>query len=408
MNSYIVPNGSINISPKNIRIRFKDANDHKCFVSSSLSEYLNKVKRRINEYPLEWDNFKRITNTYEYIHTIIPNSKHSISKVKPLSRAFFKLVEICNTREVFENYKDDIKSFHLAEGPGGFIEAMTHLRFNDNDTYYGMTLIDRENDNVPGWKKSALFLRKNPNIVIEVGGDNTGNLYSPCNLDYCQKKYQGVIDFITADGGFDFSVDFNKQELLAMRLVLSEVIYAIVMQKQGGVFVLKLFDTFLKGTVDIIFLLSCLYESVHIIKPHTSRTANSERYLVCKGFKGAVSSELIAKLRAILVILNNPQINTLTIGSLLDIDLPYYFKKRIEEINAILGSQQIDNIQTTLRFIENKERKGEKIQQMKNMNIQKCITWCETNNIPHYKSNTTGNIFMGDTNKKISKSPFHR
>ena len=40
---------------------------------------------------------------------------------------------------------------------------------------------------------------------------------------------------------------------------------------------------------------------------------------------------------------------------------------------------KIDNILTTLRFIENKERKGEKIQQIKNSNIQKCITWCEKN-----------------------------
>ena len=54
-------------------------------------------------------------------------------------------------------------------------------------------------------------------------------------------------------------------------------------------------------------------------------------------------------------ILNNPSIDNLTIGALLDIDLPYHFIKRIEEINAILGAQQIDNILTTLRFIENKK-----------------------------------------------------
>lgn len=406
MNIYHIPTGSINIKPDHIRIRFTDAGNTECFLSTTLSSYLNKVKKRINDYPSEWDNFKRITNTYEYIHTVIPNTKYSISKVKPLSRAFFKLIEIYNSLNIYDD-RNSINSFHLAEGPGGFIEAMTHLRFNNNDKYIGMTLIDSNNDNVPGWKKSSLFLRKNPNILIEKGGDDTGNLYSAINIDHCKNLYRGKMDLITADGGFDFSVDFNKQELLAMRLIFSEVMYAVVMQKTGGTFILKLFDTFLKGTVDIIFLLSCLYESVQIIKPNTSRIANSERYIVCTSFKGNISNELISKFRAILVILDNPKINTLTIGSLLDIPIPYYFKKKLEEINAILASQQIDNIQTTLRFIENKERKGEKIQQIKNANIQKCIAWCEVNNIPHNKTGTSGNIFKSDLNRKISKSPFH-
>ncbi len=407
MNTYRVPTGTVHIKPSNIRIRFEDDKVTNCFISSTLSKYLNKVKRRINDYPAEWDNVKRITNAYEYIHTVIPNGKQAISKVKPLSRAFFKLIEICNSLGLVERYySQSINSFHLAEGPGGFIEAMTHLRFNPKDMYYGMTLIDDTNDNVPGWKKSALFLRKNPNITIEAGADGTGDLYSPDNLDYCYDKYRNKMEFITADGGFDFSVDFNKQELMAMKLIFSEVIYALILQKPGGSFVLKTFDTFLKGTIDIIFLLSCFYETVYITKPCTSRTANSERYIVCDGFKTPMSFDLVKKLRAVLVILNNPNINNLTIGSLLDLDLPYYFVKRIEEINAILGSQQIENILTTLRFIENKERKGEKIQQIKNSNIQKCIQWCEQNNIPHYKSATTGNIFMSDLNRKIPRSPF--
>jgi len=407
MNAYRLPSGTVCIQPDHIRIRFSDDKVTTCFLSTTLSQYLNMVKLRINKYPQEWDNVKRVTNQYEYIHTQIPNGKQAISKIKPLSRAFFKLIEICNSQDLFKDYDNEpIKSFHLAEGPGGFIEAMTHLRYNSKDMYYGMTLIDNKNDNVPGWKKSALFLRKNPNISIEPGADGTGNLYTPENLDHCYKEYRNQIDIITADGGFDFSVDFNKQELMAMKLIFAEVIYAITMQKIGGSFILKTFDTFLKGTVDIIFILSCFYTSVYITKPCTSRTANSERYVVCEGFKQVPSPALIKKLRAVLVILNNPSIDNLTIGALLDIDMPYHFIKRLEEVNAILGAQQIDNILTTLRFIENKERKGEKIQQIKNNNIQKCIQWCEQNNIPHYKTANTGNIFMSGENRKVRRSPF--
>ena len=60
------------------------------------------------------------------------------------------MIEICNTFHLLDPYKNiDIKTFHLAEGPGGFIEAMVHMRQNPNDTYYGMTLIDVSNSKVP-------------------------------------------------------------------------------------------------------------------------------------------------------------------------------------------------------------------------------------------------------------------
>ena len=103
---------------------------------TALFIFKSSAKKRINKYPEEWDNIKRITNSYEYIHTIIPHSKQSISKIKPLSRAFFKLIEMCNTFDLFNEGSESINSFHLAEGPGGFIEAATYLRYNTNDKYH--------------------------------------------------------------------------------------------------------------------------------------------------------------------------------------------------------------------------------------------------------------------------------
>ena len=36
----------------------------------------------------------------------------------------------------------------------------------------------------------------------------------------------------------------------------------------------------------LLYLLNQLYEEVYIYKPKTSRTANSEKYFIAKGFKG--------------------------------------------------------------------------------------------------------------------------
>ena len=39
-----------------------------------------------------------------------------------------------------------------------------------------MTLLNND-ENTPGWKKSAKFLKNNKNVFIEYGKDNTGDIY---------------------------------------------------------------------------------------------------------------------------------------------------------------------------------------------------------------------------------------
>ena len=48
---------------------------------------------------------------------------------------------------------------------------------------------------------------------------------------------------------------------------------------------MKLFDVFTKLSLDVIYLLTLMYNKVSIVKPNTSRYANSERYVVAQGFK---------------------------------------------------------------------------------------------------------------------------
>ena len=298
------------------------------------------------------------------------------------------MIEISNLLELLEEETSNMKSFHLAEGPGGFIEAMVTMRENPNDIYYGMTLID-QNPHVPGWKKSNDFLEQNPNVVIETGADGTGDLLSVENLKYCFKKYKGSMDLITGDGGFDFSIDFNKQEQLACKLLISQVSFALAMQKYNGNFVLKIFDIFTKPTVDLLYILSCVYSQVYIIKPNTSRYANSEKYIVCKGFTLYDSSEIVNKLIA--------EYHNLTsvdhIASVLNFQHDNYFITKIEENNAILGQQQIENISSTINLIGNNNR-SERLDTLKKNNIQRCINWCSKYKLPYHKTIQQVNIFL--------------
>ena len=315
-------------------------------ICPSLCNYLIILKQVINEYSEYWDIVKKLTNPYEYIHSCVPNYKLSLCKYKPLSRAFFKMIEIVDTFN-FLTEKTNIKSFHLAEGPGGFIEAFNYIRHNKEDLYYGMTLIS-EDINIPSWKRASQLLNNNPNIIIEYGASKTGDLFLKENLNYCYKKYNNSMDYITADGGFDFSSDFNNQEDISFKLILSQIFFALIMQKTGGNFILKLFDIFKYKTLEIIYLLCNLYENVYIFKPNTSRIANSEKYIICINYKNNNKKIITNIIENFDLIINNVD----AISSLFNQKLNKYFLTKIQEINAIYGEQQLENISSTINLIK--------------------------------------------------------
>jgi 23S rRNA U2552 (ribose-2'-O)-methylase RlmE/FtsJ len=271
-----------------------------------------------------------------------------------------------------------MRSFHLAEGPGGFIEALANTRKNPEDVYIGMTIIDDENEqNVPGWKKSEQFLKNNKNVTIELGEDGTGNILSMQNFLYCRNKYGSSMDLITADGGFDFSMDFNSQERNISKLLFAQICYALCLQKMKGNFILKIFDCFIEHTVDLLYILSAFYEKVYITKPQTSRYANSEKYIVCKNFLVASDIGVFPYLKAafdkmLQASAANPDINT---HRFLKIPISTFYITKMEEYNAIFGQQQIENIHQTITLIENKQ-KNDKLEAIIKSNVQKCIHWC--------------------------------
>ena len=375
----------------------KEDNNNKAFINKTLYKYLSRAKEEIDVRTEQWDKYKKCTNPYEYIHTIIPNTKQSVSTLKPISRSFFKMIEICKTLGLLNGLPTNCKSFHLAEGPGGFIEALAYMRKNPGDTYYGMTLIDDTNHNVPGWRKSKYFLTTNPNVIIETGMDQRGDLMNADNLRYCYEKYNGQMDIITGDGGFDFSFQYPHQEQVSTKLILCQIAFAIAMQKTGGSFILKVYDTFTRISLELLFLLYNLYEQVIIIKPNTSRFANSEKYVVCKGFINNGNTLDIVKI--FYKILSKPDQNLN--GNLFDFSLPYLFINKMEEYNAILGQQQIDTIVSTIYLIDN-NNKNDKIEHMKKKYIQKCIIWCQKFNIPYNNVIQTNNMFLAGSAARLN------
>ena len=280
---------------------------HLLTLNNILYDIVTKYKNKITQYykNRSWDKYKKVSNEYELVFNS-PNSTCNVSLYNPISRSFFKLWEMIHDFDDVLKVTEAkaIKSVFLAEGPGGFAEAFYKKRKDHDcaylDTYFGITLKSKYNKMIPDWKIKTDFP-----IKVSYGKDGTGNLYNIDNIiHFVDEVGKNTVDFLTADGGFDFSSDFNNQEEQSYRLLVSEVLMALLLQKEYGSFILKVYDCFNTDTIKLLQVLHNCYHTIYFIKPLTSRPANSERYVLCTNFKSpscAVVKKYIQLLRNMVI-----------------------------------------------------------------------------------------------------------
>lgn len=237
-----------------------------------------------------WELAKKMVNPYEIVYTHEDPLFHpSISIIKPLSRSYFKMIEMLSVLQFFERLpkqQPKVRSAHVAEGPGGFIQAVVDVcqrnrRVLENAT--AMTLKSTE-QHVPGWRRAAAFLFHHREVRLHYGEDNTGNVYHVANQNSFVKVVKPGAHLFTADGGFDFSVNYDFQEQNVFRLLVCSSIIGLKSLIQDGSFVLKLFDIFSEHTKVLLGLLGRCFKEWTLYKPALSRPCNSERYFLGRGY----------------------------------------------------------------------------------------------------------------------------
>jgi len=120
-----------------------------------------------------------------------------------------------------------------------------------------------------------------------------------------------------------------------------QVMYVLKYQIAGGMCFLRITDTTQYDTIQLIYLLCACYENVHICKPRAISNTSLVKYIVCTQFKKIVQIDNYEKLV-----------------------IPYYFITKMNELNAMYGQIQFENLQYT---DESKE---------------KWIHWCSEFSIP--------------------------
>ena len=277
-----------------------------CYDSNNVFKpdlFLSKINR-INDEKKSLINFKDENTREKKVLTLARIDSDPFGKLnkgKYMNRCAIKNFNINYLLKNFVNrllsLKKIIKYGDLCSAPGGFSEAildiaskvrkekhdapMVHsfaISLHDPNFQFSM---DRLQSNKDWWNFHAIYADIGDEVakqgyLTEIGG-----------------KYQ--LDFVLADGGFSVNFQEHKQEYLTRKLYVAQSRLGLDSLKESGTFVLKLFDIYLKFSVDLLHLLSFCFQQIGIVKLHSSRPANSERYLFCLNYKNNHTTEVVSK-----------------------------------------------------------------------------------------------------------------
>jgi len=181
--------------------------------------------------------------------------------------------------------------FDNAAFPGSFVIATHHLV---NTLYSSVaakyvwrasSLLNANEQNAePLEDKYGLYNNYKNHWLMHA--DNNGDVLVENNqLDF-HKQLGGKVNLYTSDLGFDVSSDYNNQELIQLPANVGQILTGLLTLKKGGSFITKQYTTFEPATISVMYAVSYFFDEFYLCKPYTSRMANSETYLVGKGFKG--------------------------------------------------------------------------------------------------------------------------
>jgi len=336
-----------------------NSNDINPYISYSLLNYYNELHDQIKSSCLcnddlsnnNYNNYNeliKIVNPYEFIFSKVPGSKFSVSKLKPKSILFYDFLEVCLSLNILDLYKlNPIKTLHFTVNNNDTIECLEMLRenFSDENLFYNYI---------------------NDELITSIG----------------DKKF----DFLF----FETTFINNNQYIISL---IQSLMVIFKNQSLGGTCIIKINNIFYKPIIDIIYILSSLYEKTYILKPNASNITTFDKYIVCKNFITNNDKVTNFKLNYFKLLVFLKKLNEKNILSILNFEIPYYFKMKLDDINIIFGQQQLESLDLIINILKNKN-KEDKIETIKKANIQKSVAWCEKYKIPCNKFSEKTNIFL--------------
>ncbi|XP_053491479.1 cap-specific mRNA (nucleoside-2'-O-)-methyltransferase 2 isoform X1 [Ictalurus furcatus] len=318
----------------------------------ALKNSLNEVKNQLSDKDLAvWHQHTCSTNR---AGTITSNLRET-ANAELCTQAWAKFYEIQGSFKLLSETalrNGELNSVHLCEAPGAFIAALNHFlqtsRLYCDWTWAANTLNPYHEANGRSCTIADDRLIAHTLPWWFFGSDNTGDIMLQKHLLELQVFVGNMrsVDLVTADGSFDCQGDPGEQESLVAPLQYCETVCALLLLAPGGSFVLKMFTLFEHSSICLLYLLACCFRGVHVFKPATSKSGNSEVYVVCLDFK---SKDTVRPLLSKLIRNYGPDMVS-TVALFPKSCIPHSFLRQHEEICAFFHMLQVNTIQENLQL----------------------------------------------------------
>lgn len=364
MSYYILPRIESGVVVKPSLFSSKDK--LKPYISQSLITYMNE-SHLILEQQLGLDINKGISikmlnqviHTYDFLFSVVSGTTSSISQIQVENAIFFDIIEIYNTLKIYDELPDSpINILLFGKASSSVLEALNRQRINWKD--YSLVFQKLQSSN-------NLLSYLTPKIENPLWDLNIPeNMKSSCHILYFEANNEKEY------------LELNRYILYLIRCILSINNYQVL----SGVTIIKIDNITYKPIVDLIYLISGMYEKSYIMKPNTSNVITNERYIICKHYNG-IKKSICDSLICIYNELEKTR-DDIIIESLLGNKIFSYFANKLEESNIIIGQQKLDAYAQIINLLKSKNKMG-KIDMLQKHNIQKCMYWCDKYKIPFNK-----------------------
>jgi hypothetical protein len=354
MNYYVLPTKYMEF---NIDLKMNDNTEP--YISSSFYRNMLSLKTQVdifiehNKDTLTTsgiDMIRDINNTYSFLHSIVSTDiQIYINELNENeSRLFFINIELSNTFDFLYRIFNTIP------------EQIMYIGDNDKTFHESLKYISSKNDV----------------IINSTTHDDLINSIKNNNDSFCYTDFKMLY--------FDLCIPEGEHKYVNNTIVqIVKTLYIITNMRCTCV--IKIGGLLFKPIIDVIYILTGMYNNVYISKPISSKDMN-DRYIICKdSYSRHPSIDYITntndKLLEIIRIIQNES-NKKEVSSIINTPISCYFLTKIEESTLIIGQKNIDYYETFIMLMKI-FGKEDKIENAKKSAIIKCIQWCVKYNIPH-------------------------
>jgi len=364
-----------------MRIKLEDKENKK------YNEYVEYINEESNKLKLikfyidskRLDKWNEITTEIN-IRKSITNYLDKNYEIKN-SRAFVKMYDILNLVKLIDFNKKEIKTLHVCEAPGNFINAMNYyIKSNKPEMIYN-------------WKANSLKPIKGAGKQRILGDffgfirkykerwdwlkDDTGDITKLENILYIKEKYRDI-ELYTSDCGSECTTveEMLDQENKMILVTYSQILIGLLVNKIGGHMIIKLFLPITRPlSYSLLYLLHNKYERLYFIKQSSGSLGSSEFYIVGYNKLEDLSEE---EKEELLKIYDKKDINS---NYTLYEELPEYFINKLNNITELFIKEQKKYIKRSFIYYDNKMiYEDHKLKYFKEAKEIYCKEWIKKNN----------------------------